>query len=325
MRVLLVVTLCLASLWSWAQPRSDKLGCSDPAGISRYQGSIIFACRASEFDAVRFLNKPVAAISEQPRTDSNSVAAEGRYSGVAYVGPKGRSSREVFANYREALSKAGFAIDFTCDDATCGSTGFATMATKPFGQSVPYELFSNATVRQYLFARLPRAEGDVLASVFVSQNKGKPSWGEPASILVEVVEVRPMDTGKVLVNAEALRGGLEREGKVALYGIYFETGQALVKPESKPQLVEIAALLEKQPTLNVLIVGHTDATGDEEANLALSTRRAQAVVEALTKAHAVDGKRLKAVGVGMAAPVASNASEAGRARNRRVELVQRLK
>jgi OmpA-OmpF porin, OOP family len=114
---------------------------------------------------------------------------------------------------------------------------------------------------------------------------------------------------------------LQADGKIALYGLFFDTGKAEVKAESKPQLDEMAKLLQGQPALKVYIVGHTDSQGGLEANLALSQQRAQAVVAALAGAYKVDAKRLQARGVASLAPVASNANDAGRARNRRVELV----
>jgi len=131
-----------------------------------------------------------------------------------------------------------------------------------------------------------------------------------------------MQTGQVTVDAKKLQSGLEADGKVALYGLFFDTGKADIKPESKAQLDEMAKLLQAQPALKVFIVGHTDNVGAFDANRALSLKRAEAVVAALTAApHKIDAKRLMAIGSANTAPVASNAEEAGRARNRRVELV----
>ena len=113
---------------------------------------------------------------------------------------------------------------------------------------------------------------------------------------------------------------MQADGKIALYGIYFDTGKAVLKPESQAQVDQMVALLKAQPTLKVYLVGHTDSEGALDANLALSQQRAQAVVDALVRAK-VDAKRLNARGVANLAPVASNAADAGRARNRRVELV----
>lgn len=80
--------------------------------------------------------------------------------------------------------------------------------------------------------------------------------------------------------------------------------------------------LQGAPETGVYVVGHTDGVGGLDDNMELSRRRAEAVVEALV-GHGIEAARLTALGVGPAAPVASNATEEGRARNRRVELVVR--
>lgn len=137
-----------------------------------------------------------------------------------------------------------------------------------------------------------------------------------------VVEEEAM-VQEIVANAETLRKGLSSEGHVAVYGIYFDTDQAVIKPESEPALQEMAKLLAGDPKLSVFIVGHTDNTGTLEHNLKLSETRATAVVTALTTKHKIAAARLRASGVGPLAPVASNDIEEGRAKNRRVELVKR--
>lgn len=136
-----------------------------------------------------------------------------------------------------------------------------------------------------------------------------------------VVNCTPKDSGCDKLRFGFTDRGLAADGKIALYGIYFDTGKAEVKPASKTQVAEIAKLLKAQPALKVVLVGHTDNQGALDANLALSQQRAQAVAEALAKGHQIDAKRRAARGVASLAPVASNAAEEGRAKNRRVELV----
>jgi OmpA-OmpF porin, OOP family len=115
--------------------------------------------------------------------------------------------------------------------------------------------------------------------------------------------------------------GLGDKGHVALYGIYFDTDKAVIKPESKPTLDEIAKLLRGQPQLGVVIVGHTDSQGNYDYNMELSRRRAEAVAAELTRSYQIAAARLRTAGVGFLAPVGSNATDDGRALNRRVELV----
>jgi OmpA-OmpF porin, OOP family len=124
-----------------------------------------------------------------------------------------------------------------------------------------------------------------------------------------------------MVDAAAMAKGLGETGHIALYGIYFDTDKAVVKPESRPTLEQIVKLLASQPQLSVYIVGHTDSQGAPDYNLDLSRRRAEAVAAELVKNFRIAQPRLKTAGVGLLAPVGSNATEAGRALNRRVELV----
>lgn len=125
----------------------------------------------------------------------------------------------------------------------------------------------------------------------------------------------------VVADAAAFQSGLAQAGHVEVPGIFFDFGKADVKPESQPALKEVAKLLQANPALKVWVVGHTDNVGTADANLKLSTARAAAVTQLLTQKMSVSVARLASFGAGPFAPVASNASEEGRAKNRRVELV----
>jgi outer membrane protein OmpA-like peptidoglycan-associated protein len=139
---------------------------------------------------------------------------------------------------------------------------------------------------------------------------------------LDFIEKQAM-TQQVFADAAALLADLDRAGHAVLHGIFFDTDKAVVKPESKAALVEIAKLLKDNPDITAYVVGHTDMSGTLEHNLDLSNRRAAAVIDALVADHGISGDRLMPRGVGPLAPVASNDTEAGRALNRRVELVKR--
>lgn len=124
------------------------------------------------------------------------------------------------------------------------------------------------------------------------------------------------------ISADTLNKDIDSVGHVAVYDLLFDTGKADLKPESATALKEIARMLAMSPALTVHVVGHTDNVGSLAQNVDLSKRRAQSVVTALTTTYKVAVARLHADGVGPLSPVASNDDEAGRARNRRVELVK---
>ena len=125
---------------------------------------------------------------------------------------------------------------------------------------------------------------------------------------------------EVVADAKAMRNDLMETGKTIVHGVYFDTGSATVKPESEPALDEMVKLLKGSPELKVYVVGHTDNVGGPESNLKLSSDRAASVVRALT-ARGISASRLKFAGVGSYSPVASNNTDEGRAKNRRVEFV----
>lgn len=158
--------------------------------------------------------------------------------------------------------------------------------------------------------------GGAVARVFVQ------AFNEGAEYSVLVVEEAPM-AQVVVADAAALKKGLAAEGRIALYGIYFDTNKAVVKPESGPTLEQVAKLLQQEPGLRLFVVGHTDGTGQVDANVKLSAARAAAVVKELV-ARGVQAARLEPAGAGPWSPVATNRTDEGKARNRRVELVDRL-
>ena len=146
------------------------------------------------------------------------------------------------------------------------------------------------------------------------------SFNEGRNYTVLIVEKGAMKQD-VVADAAALGASIAATGKAAVYGIYFDTGKSVVKPESAPALEEITKLLKQNGALALYVVGHTDYVGGLESNLKLSADRAGAVVKALVE-KGIPASRLKAAGVGPYAPVASNRAEEGRALNRRVELVE---
>jgi len=126
---------------------------------------------------------------------------------------------------------------------------------------------------------------------------------------------------EVTADASTLSGEINKSGHVAVYGIHFDTGKAAILPDSENTLGEIVKMLQQNGSLKLRVEGHTDNQGSAAANQGLSEKRAQAVVAWLT-AHGVPAPRLSAQGLGQSKPVSDNATEEGRAKNRRVELVK---
>ena len=289
-----VSRLIVCLLWPLAWPgaaawvvEKDKSGTRDHPLVSRYQGSVLHNQGSSGFEQVEL---PLGRYddAQQPARPVKFQRIEGKVLNYAYWAPQGRSDLEVFRNYQSALAKSGFVLLYACDEpARCQSDGLGKFAADWTGRSSSFQGGYDGLSRmddsgmfppRFLVAYLKGAQGEVYVSLTVrppsSLQDGK---GVGPPYFLQVVEVQAMRTDAVTVNAAALQKGLAADGKVALYGVVFDTGSAVVKPESKAQLDEMARLMAASQALKVFIVGHTDNVGDLSANLALSQRRAEAI------------------------------------------------
>lgn len=162
-------------------------------------------------------------------------------------------------------------------------------------------------------------------STMIVQKDNKETWLEVRSFnnmyRLNIVEKAAMKQ-EVVANADAMGDDITNTGHVSVYGIYFDTGKSEIKPESDQAIEQISLLLKNNASLNLYVVGHTDNVGSIDSNMKLSKDRADAVVNVLTAKYAIAPARLKAYGVASLTPVASNDTEEGRAKNRRVELVK---
>jgi outer membrane protein OmpA-like peptidoglycan-associated protein len=173
------------------------------------------------------------------------------------------------------------------------------------GGSVLYEN------QRYTWLKIEKDGTEIWAQVDTAWNKG---------YMLTIIEKQAM-TQEVLASAELFKTGLTSIGHVEVPGIYFDSGKSELKPESDAAVTEIAKLLQSDLHLKVYVVGHTDNVASLSLNLKLSQARAEAVVQSLVSKHGIAANRLIGQGVGPLAPKASNSSEDGRAKNRRVELV----
>ncbi len=316
-RWLCALALCAAIPALAATTYGEAPGAKDHPLVGRFNGAVLHKAGVISFEQVQ------VKVSDK-RTES----AEGKVFNYYYLGPKGHSDLEVFRNYQQSLEKQGFKLLVSCEDGTvCMKQNLSAHAQKWTDDSRSFVggsfYMNNLSGRpfRFLMARLARPAGDVTV-VFTIRGGYWADRGFDTDYFVQVIEAQPMQGDQVsVVKADALNKGLAADGKIALYGIFFDTAKADIKPESTPQLEEMAKLLAQSPKLQVFIVGHTDNQGGVDANLALSLRRAQAVAAALSKDYKIDATRLSPRGVANFAPMASNDAETGRARNRRVELV----
>lgn len=298
----------------------DIRGSKDHPMIKRFPGAKIVNYGVKRFDEYKLLtNKITRAPGYGGKlTDANSKSIEGRVTKISYEVPRGRTTLEVFRNYEQALRKARFNLLFKCSNRECGGRAFNHTVKKPYAGFA-----ENYNDQRFLAARLKRSQGDVYISLYTVRNHsaGGPTHNRIYTQL-DIIEIKKMQTGLIKVDANAMARSISTTGRIALYGIYFDTNKAIIKSKSNTALAEIAKLMKKQRNLRLVVVGHTDNRGSFVHNMALSKRRAGAVMNALVRRYGIGANRLRHWGAGYISPVASNRSEAGRAKNRRVELVE---
>ncbi|MCD2175302.1 OmpA family protein [Rhizobium sp. C4] len=310
--------LVCAGLLAGGAAAKDVAGSKDHPLVGRYTGSEIIDYKSEAFNEHRFIIAPVDFKTDgEAFTDGNSIKVEGKITDIRYNAPKDRSSLEIIHNYEESLKSKGFETVFSCANDTCvkdKSSPYRMSFAAGDGQ-INYRYGDGV---RYLLAKASKPEGDTYAAVFLGDNKTGPL------VHVIVADVKPMQSGQIaFVDAGAMAKSISASGHVALYGIQFDFDKADIKPESRPTLDEIAKFLKANSEVALVVTGHTDGKGGFDYNVDLSKRRAQAVAADLAQHYGISASRLTPFGAGMSAPIASNDDDAGRAKNRRVELVKR--
>ncbi|HEU4582888.1 MAG TPA: DUF4892 domain-containing protein [Polyangiaceae bacterium] len=348
--ILLIATLLVPGV-TFAKPTpptADLPGSHDSPVIGRYQGSLIVSYEHKQYTEFTL---PLSSLEKVPgeRDSHNNVVFEpkqkkdltGAYTRLVYLVPPERSSLEVLENYTDEVKKAGGNVLYQCRGDACGGDvkrgsagggGYKSLSmylypfetfTDKFG-SVGYCLMSaQIKDRRYLAAELPQQGAHLSVYTFsVEEGACERQLGNRTLALVQIVEGKQRESRMTVPDASELARSISQGGRATVYGIYFDSNQAELKPESTPTLEQIGKLLQSQPSLKVLIVGHTDNVGGYAANVELSQRRAKAVVSALSSRYKIAADRLTPVGVSSASPLDSNKTDEGRSKNRRVEIVE---
>ncbi|MGM0561814.1 MAG: OmpA family protein [Pseudomonadota bacterium] len=314
--ILALVATYGVSVQSAAQ---DIEGSGDHPEIPRVAGSSIVYFNETEYDRVSIPTGPYDGdVIESEET------MEGEVLSLTYTFDNPDiSTLQIKRNYRQALEERGFEILFAAsEDELSGDGGrfFMAHGTDLFkrGARQCCHLANRDRKMRYLAAR--SEDGSVLAGIVMFNARRVDGPAVSATIVTSdemdtAMEHEPLTAGE-------MESGLVEDGRVAVQDILFEHDSAAIHTESADALATIAELLKAQDGLQLLVVGHTDNSGQYDYNLNLSMERATAVVTHLVNQHDVDGSRLDAAGAGMMAPVTTNRTEEGRSLNRRVELVE---
>ncbi len=229
----------------------------------------------------------------------------------------------LFSPLRDQLVENGYAILYECETRDCGGFDFR------FNADVVDEPDMHVDIGDfhYLAATIIVDGEQKYLSLLISKS---PERGFVQVTTIGAPDDRAVDfalstkqtapTGGSTL-AEGLTDLLLQDGAAVLEGLEFLKGSADLSGSPAAALQELAVFLELNPRQTVVLVGHTDASGSLEGNVALSRKRAESVMARLVDTYGVEPARLSAEGIGYLAPRASNATEEGRERNRRVEVV----
>ncbi len=313
--------------WTAGSARAgDIQGITEHPMISRYPGQEI---RWQQIENYMPYRVPVGPVTGY-RAIGDWIDTEGRVTRTFYrLQGEDRSFSEVYRNYLDSLKAQGFEIlaQGISEDrkgVAAGSRQWMEVLYRENPPGKPGEvgtLFagtSSAGGAGSIVARKERAAGTVYAVISVEQHAA-----DYVGTLVDIIEVEAAETGLVTIDPEAIGSDIDEYGRVVLDGVFFDHDKATLKAESAEALAAIAAYLTDNPDKSFYVVGHTDSVGTFAYNRKLSADRARAVVDALRLDHGIDSARIEPHGVGPLVPAFANATEAGRERNRRVELVER--
>ncbi|MCR9186011.1 MAG: OmpA family protein [Halieaceae bacterium] len=322
-KVFLVVCLYIVASAAVAQ---DVEGVIEHPMIERYPGQVIAWQHIENYQPYKVAIGPVAGY----RSIADWIETEGRVTRTFYkYEGEDRTFSEIYKNYLDALKQQGFEIigeGMSADrkGVAVGSrqwmevTFRANPAAKPGAVGTMFAGTSSSGGAGAIVASKERAAGLAYVVVYVEQHSNN-----YVGTLIDIVEVEAAETGLVVVDAEAIGSDIEEYGRVVLDGIVFDFDKATLRAESNAALEAIVSYLRANPEKQFYVVGHTDSKGTFDYNRTLSADRARAVVEALKNDYDIASGRLQPHGVGPLVPVFSNGSDAGRERNRRVELVER--
>lgn len=305
----------------------DASGVVEHPMFERYPGQVITWQHIENYQPYKVPTGPVTGyryIEDVTETEGRVTRTFYKYQGTD------RTWSEVYKNYSDALEAEDFEIlgkGMSPDrrGAEIGSRAWNEVyfilnpLTKTGEASTMLSGTSTSGGAGTIVARKDRAAGTAYVVISVEQHAE-----DFIGTLIDIVEVEAAETGLVSIDAEAMGKDMEEYGRVVLEGLVFDFDKATLKPESKPALDEIAVYLNANPGKRFYVVGHTDAKGTFAYNDKLSSDRARAVADTLKGDYSIAADRLEPHGVGPLSPVYSNASDAGREQNRRVELVEKL-
>ncbi|MEL7118046.1 MAG: OmpA family protein [Bacteroidota bacterium] len=300
-KILLITFLLSIPIFSNAQ-RQDENGSKDHPLISRYEGFFIAKYQEVDFDKYDLF------VSSKEKKSMEGRIVKINYQKVELPRP---SLYQVFKNYEQAIGAKNAQLLYSCQGEDCGKGASDIVAISADEVTLNWNMrFGKHAYQAWQFD----AQGQTYyAALYFREEKNQMMYE------LHVVEAEEMSLDKVSV--ADIEKSVEETGKKVFYGIFFDFAKATIKAESTETLQVMADYLKNNADKKFFVVGHTDNIGDYTTNLTLSTQRAESLLKELSEKYQINTVNLQAVGVGPVAPIATNQTEKGRAKNRRVELV----
>ncbi|KAJ56986.1 hypothetical protein ACMU_00400 [Actibacterium mucosum KCTC 23349] len=296
-------------------------------GLAAAQGLQFPETAALSFDATEPMGSYAMPIAAWDGTAVPTVSVEGTVTRQAWQADAtpATTTLEILQPLRQQLYAAGFDVLFECEARSCGGFDFR------YGTDTLTEPHLHVDLGDYRFlaARLTDGIEPQFVSLLVSRTAQR--------AYVQLIHVGPADQSTPVAAAstkstqaaptlattvdQPLAYQLDEIGRAVLLDLTFERGSSQLTEGAYPSLGELADYLSTHPDRRIVLVGHTDAEGSLENNIALSKRRAASVMQRLMEDHGVPRAQVAAQGIGFLSPLASNLTDDGRSLNRRVEVI----
>ncbi len=319
--ILFIIAITI-SLSAFSQRTTDIEGSKDYPTISRFEGAIIEFYKETKWGSYKL------PVSEKGTIDWNKpMSLEGKVTRIQYSVNKENNPEFVMHNYKAGFKSSGYDIMIAIANDELGVTDrphtwhakyyesdgyYPCLNNIKFGIGIGFPTWQNN--HSFMAARGHESGKDIYAVIYTIETE------KYTLITQDVIEVEAVQTG--LVSVDNISTDITKKGHIAIYGIHFETGKSVLKPESTGALKTISEYINSNTDKKFYVVGHTDNVGDFESNMILSEERAKSVIAELTTKYNVNSEQLKAHGVASLVPVFSNITEEGRTKNRRVEIVE---
>ena len=308
-KLIITVVALMISTNIFAQRTSDIKGGEDYPLVSRFKGSIIEWYQVRNFDRYFMLSLKDNKIS--------NYEINGKITRIQYSVGQEHSVFEIYKSYENSLKEKGFETLITLNDKNCGVNLQEQVYNDEFNglNKLPREALNPGDDEfTYLAAKKKIDDKNIYIVVYTAFERGG------LVVTFDAIEVQAMEEG--LVTVKTLNENISANGYIAIYDIHFDTGKSEIKPESAEALKNIAEYFKTHRNKKYFIVGHTDNVGDFSSNMILSENRAESVMNDLVSEYGVKVDQLKAYGVASLSPVTNNLKETGKAKNRRVEIVE---